>query len=498
MLVLARLMLVLAGLTGVAQAGTRHLACDLPPNSLASVLRDSVWILRDAPVGPGGILEFTAEGSGFFRILTQGGDVDTVPPGKITDLEVAESLCGALRLAWTAPGDDGDDGTAAAFYLRRSRSPITNQSWSSALPVPALPAPRPAGTRQEVRVGELGPSERWYFAIRARDEADNLSVLSNPAMGTTPSSDDPECTPHVEPPDSLRGSVFEGSVVLRWRASPDTSVVGYRAYRIRQEARPPELLGSTEALTFVHPHPDSLGACLYSVTALSREGRESEPAGPVRVDPGPAGQLVSEMEFETSPDPAARNRIVVRIVLTLPAGVGRLVFREPCGDEDSTAVAPSDPALLVGVTRAPLDGPGPHRLEDRVPVGPGRHRYWIAERASSGHPRWIGSHALAVSSSADEPVAEPAEPRLLALHPNPTSGPMRLAWQSHGVEPVRLAIYDMAGREVGSASLDAGPGRRERLLDVRSLCERPLAAGLYTVRVRIEHRVEVRRIVILP
>ena len=48
---------------------------------------------------------------------------DGTPPGAVTDLAVQDSSSHSVTLTWTAPGDDGTEGQAARYNLRRSRAP---------------------------------------------------------------------------------------------------------------------------------------------------------------------------------------------------------------------------------------------------------------------------------------------------------------------------------------------------------------------------------------
>ena len=82
-------------------------------------------------------------------------------------------------LAWTAPGDDGDVGTATQYEMRMSGSPIDDANWSGAAPVSGLPSPLVAGTRQSVVVPGLTRGTIYYFAIRSADESGNWSGISN-------------------------------------------------------------------------------------------------------------------------------------------------------------------------------------------------------------------------------------------------------------------------------------------------------------------------------
>ncbi|HEY7727715.1 MAG TPA: hypothetical protein VID50_04620, partial [Candidatus Eisenbacteria bacterium] len=85
----------------------------------------------------------------------------------------------AVTLLWTAPGDDGNVGTATAYDIRMSLSPITLSNWSSATPLNGLPSPGAAGTSQNFEVRGLTRGTTYYFAIRTVDDASNWSGISN-------------------------------------------------------------------------------------------------------------------------------------------------------------------------------------------------------------------------------------------------------------------------------------------------------------------------------
>ncbi|MBI2571127.1 MAG: hypothetical protein HYV63_29325 [Candidatus Schekmanbacteria bacterium] len=114
-------------------------------------------------------------------------DVDNVPPEQVTDL-AANGQSSAIRVGFTAPGDDGDTGTAASYQLRylAGNNLIDSESeWSSATPVSALSTPKAAGSAEAFDVTGLEAGQIYAFAMKALDEAGNLSLLSNSATATT-------------------------------------------------------------------------------------------------------------------------------------------------------------------------------------------------------------------------------------------------------------------------------------------------------------------------
>lgn len=110
--------------------------------------------------------------------------VDYLAPEAVTDLRAKAVDAGTILLDFTAPGDDGDQGTAAAYDLRYSLRPIDASSWPDATRVSAL-KPSPAGTAESVTVDGLLSGTTYYFAIRGVDDAALSAPLSNVAMATT-------------------------------------------------------------------------------------------------------------------------------------------------------------------------------------------------------------------------------------------------------------------------------------------------------------------------
>lgn len=110
---------------------------------------------------------------------------DTMAPATVTNLRVSVVATNSLTLAWTATGDDGNAGTAAAYELRFSLTPITESNWLGATLITGLPAPAPAGTNETLVVTGLGGGTTYYFALKTADEQGNVSALSSLAFATT-------------------------------------------------------------------------------------------------------------------------------------------------------------------------------------------------------------------------------------------------------------------------------------------------------------------------
>ncbi|MEJ2720718.1 MAG: hypothetical protein P8181_06200, partial [bacterium] len=106
---------------------------------------------------------------------------DTTAPAVVTDLHLRSPTQNSLALVWTAPGDDGADGTASRYDIRLSKALITVTNWDQAIPIdPALlPDPKPGRQIETIVVPGLASGTTYYFALKTSDEVPNESGLSN-------------------------------------------------------------------------------------------------------------------------------------------------------------------------------------------------------------------------------------------------------------------------------------------------------------------------------
>jgi len=118
---------------------------------------------------------------------------DTTPPANVTDLAVGETTTNSINLTWTAPGDDGNSGTASEYDIRYSTSQINESSWASANQCADEPPPQVAGSPETFTVTGLSPNTTYYFALKTADEVPNWSGLSNVVGGTTSPNQPPTC-----------------------------------------------------------------------------------------------------------------------------------------------------------------------------------------------------------------------------------------------------------------------------------------------------------------
>src|SRR5258706_233965 len=179
-----------------------------------------------------------------------------------------------LTLVWTAPGDDGNVGTAASYEVRMSGSPITASNWASASLIAGAPSPLTAGTRQNLVVRGLTRGSTYYFAIKATDDASNVAPISNVVRwdwvyDTAPPS----------PPKGLKGKHNGNDIVdLDWTPNAEPDLAGYTVYRSLSAGGPFTSLSSPSSLATTFEDtgiPAGTTDVWYQVSASDQAGNES-------------------------------------------------------------------------------------------------------------------------------------------------------------------------------------------------------------------------------
>ncbi len=111
---------------------------------------------------------------------------DTTPPSAVTNLAASNATASSIDLTWTAPGDDGNTGTATSYDVRYSTASINEGNWSSATQATGEPTPQVAGSSESFTVSGLSAGTTYYFALKTSDEVPNTSAISNvPSAATT-------------------------------------------------------------------------------------------------------------------------------------------------------------------------------------------------------------------------------------------------------------------------------------------------------------------------
>jgi len=170
--------------------------------------------------------ETLAEAYSKGTITLYAAEEDTTPPAAVYDLAAEPRGDGSvITLKWTAPGDDGNYGTATMYDIRRSTTPIeTDDDFDAATAVEKPPFPKPSGTRQRADVEGLEPNTVYYFALKSVDDVGLWSPMSNLAWTNSM-------------PVEL--STFEAvpgldRITLRWTTASERDALGWHIARCQE------------------------------------------------------------------------------------------------------------------------------------------------------------------------------------------------------------------------------------------------------------------------
>jgi len=185
-------------------------------------------------------------------------DGDLAAPAAVADL-AASSVSGTqVHLRWTAPGDDGQTGTAASYELRMASAPITEASFPSATRIPT-PDPAAAGTVQETTASIAPTGETIYFALRTFDEAGNASALSNVLSVTPP-------MPTIVYEDGAENGIGSWVATGLWHVTQRRAAAGTSSFWYGSEATGNYDTGAANAGTLTSPIIDLTSALEPALT----------------------------------------------------------------------------------------------------------------------------------------------------------------------------------------------------------------------------------------
>ena len=179
-----------------------------------------------------------------------------------------------LMLVWTAPGDDGNVGTAASYEVRMSLSAISAGNWSGASVVPGAPNPQSAGTRQSLVVRGLTRGTTYYFAVRATDDASNVAPISNVVRWDWVF----DSAPPAAPTGLTASGDGNGGAWVEWAANAEPDLAGYTVYRRLTASGSFTALNSPSSLAnqFLDSTiPSGTTSVWYQVSATDQVGNES-------------------------------------------------------------------------------------------------------------------------------------------------------------------------------------------------------------------------------
>lgn len=109
---------------------------------------------------------------------------DTTPPDPVTDLAAGSPTLGSMLLTWSAPADPKQH-RVSGYEVRYAQSPVTERNWVYCRGVDDEPTPRSPGAQQSMTVYLPYSGTQYWFGIKSRDGAGNVSEVSNSPSGWT-------------------------------------------------------------------------------------------------------------------------------------------------------------------------------------------------------------------------------------------------------------------------------------------------------------------------
>jgi hypothetical protein len=277
----------------------------------------------------------------------------------------------SVVVSWTAPGDDGNVGTAARYDLRFSESPITAENFAAAAPVSGMPDPLRSGRRQRVTVRSLTHGTTYYFAMRTADDAGNWSSVSNVVRWEWILDTSPPSAPHGPKADKNGEAVR-----VSWNVGTEADLLGYRVYRALGPGGTFTQLTSTPVADTVYDDdtiPEGATEVAYQITATDLNGNESPHSATATLElilpTPPASPITVE---EAYPNPSRAQTPVKVPVVIAPGGATRAMFEVI--DSGGRRVRRIEiEGLAPGRTEIVWDG----RNDVGYPVAPGVYRGWL-------------------------------------------------------------------------------------------------------------------------
>jgi uncharacterized repeat protein (TIGR01451 family) len=161
-------------------SGAAALICSAHPDISVSKLRAAL-IYNGDRIASHDHKTLTGRRLNAFKSLNAAAENDLTAPNAINDLRIIAKDGRRITLGWTAPGDDGNAGTAALYDIRFAEDDLSStpafENATSISPL-AIPAPAPAGTLESAVVELPFGHTTGRIGLRATDNMGNTSPIA--------------------------------------------------------------------------------------------------------------------------------------------------------------------------------------------------------------------------------------------------------------------------------------------------------------------------------
>lgn len=191
------------------------------------------------------------------EVYIMGEIIDEEPPAPIEDITISFISMNSFQINWTAVGDDGNIGASSYYIVKVHTENITESNWETIAEYEQNIIPLEAGNEEVLVIVDLEPVTEYYVGIKAVDDSENISTLSNIAQAATTD------LPDEIPPSNITDlTVHEGftsnlnTIKIQWTAPGDDGMQGIADhYEIRYSTS--EIIESNwESATIFNEPPD--------------------------------------------------------------------------------------------------------------------------------------------------------------------------------------------------------------------------------------------------
>ncbi len=120
---------------------------------------------------------------------------------------------GEIDIKWTHPADTGKTEEVSAYIIKYATYPLSEIRWNNASEVSSPPVPGPVGQKSAYIISGLEDDRFYYIGIKSRDDANNISDISNITVSST------NFIPRVNIEYPAGGVTLSGKVTLNWNYS---------------------------------------------------------------------------------------------------------------------------------------------------------------------------------------------------------------------------------------------------------------------------------------